>query len=154
MNASIQPDIPSSDESIHQNVEDLKRVSVISIDDNPLIADALSLLLSNHPRLKHVKHFISADGVADVIMREGYTIVVLDYEIPGTDTVGLLKEIKRICPKCPVMVLSAHGRPEFIEAVRYAGASGYTLKSEPPDTILENILRIASGETVFLDGKM
>lgn len=128
-------------------------ISVISIDDNPLMAEVVSLLLSDQPGFKHIKHFISAEGVIDIIEREGCAVVVLDYEIPGTDTVGLLREIKRICPHCPVMVLSAHARPEFIEAVRRAGASGYTVKTESPATILDNLLRIAAGERIFVDGQ-
>ena len=114
---------------------------VISVDDHPLMGDVISTLVAQLPGFRHLKHFSSGEGVYDFVTRDGVKIVVLDYEIPGTDTLGLLRRIVEDCPQCRVVMLSAHARPEIVEECRRAGAAGYVSKTLPPAQIAPALRR-------------
>ena len=116
---------------------------VISVDDHPLMGEVISLLVAQLPGFRHLKHFNSGAGVCDLVVRDDVNLVVLDYEMPGTDTLGLVREIKSGCPECRVVMLSAHARPEIIEECRRAGASGYVSKTLQPLQIAQAIRRAA-----------
>ena len=87
---------------------------------------------------------------ADVATYLGKPVGSVRLMVEGTETSDpLLRQIIATCPDCRVMMLSAHGRPEIIEATRQARASGYTTKDTPSQQIIENLRRIARGEEVF-----
>lgn len=111
-------------------------VPCISVDDNRYMADAVRLMASQIPGVRYVQHFVSDEGVLEAIAAHGVKVVVLDYEMPGVDTLALLREIVRISPKCKVMILSAHARPDIVASCYEAGATAYVMKSDPPSEIV------------------
>jgi DNA-binding NarL/FixJ family response regulator len=124
-------------------------LSVISVDDNPMIGEVIGLMIADQPDLHYVRHFVSGAGVLDQVRQQGIGLVVLDYEIPGTDTLALLRQIVAACPDCRVMMLSAHGRREIVEGCRKSGASGYVLKTDAPEVIIESLRHVATADEFF-----
>ena len=60
--------------------------------------------------------------------REKPNLVILDIEMPGKDGIELLKEIKEISPKTPVIIITAYGSGDrVIKAMKY-GAYEYVEK--------------------------
>ena len=123
---------------------------VITVDDNPMIGEVIGMFISQSPGLRHAGHYLSGEGVVDAVERQGVAVVVLDYEIPGTDTLGLLREIVAACPECRILMLSAHARPDIVEACRRAGASGYALKSDSPADLRGLLRHVAEGGNGFI----
>lgn len=126
------------------------RIFVLSVDDNPMMADVIGMLVSTMPGLEHAGHFLSGTGVIEEINRKDIRALVLDYEIPGTDTLDLIRNIKSQCPDCSILMLSAHGRPDIVEACRRAGASGYVLKDGDPTLVMQALQATVEGGEFFV----
>jgi CheY-like chemotaxis protein len=58
----------------------------------------------------------------------GYALVLLDLHLPGLDGLAVLREIERLRPELPVLLMTAHGTIEAaVEAVQ-SGARRFILK--------------------------
>ena len=76
-----------------------------------------------------------ADAAQALRLRDGgvmFEAIVSDIEMPDMDGNGFVRRVRTEGPwaELPVIALSAHGRPEDIEAGRYAGFTDYVEKFE------------------------
>jgi DNA-binding NarL/FixJ family response regulator len=59
---------------------------------------------------------------------EPWDAVLLDLSLPDRSGVETLRELRRLRPALPVVVMSLHSEAEYGDAVRAAGAAGYVAK--------------------------
>ena len=73
------------------------------------------------------------------IMKQQYTVAILDIQMPGTDGIKVLREIMRIRPETRVIMITAYGTVEMaVEAIKL-GACDYVMKPVMIDDILTKI---------------
>ena len=99
--------------------------SILVIEDEPTIADAVALRL----RSEGFAVDIAADGPAGVEACERLApdLVVLDLMLPGLDGLEVCRRIQR-ARAVPVLMLTARGRPEDVLKGFAAGADDYLPK--------------------------
>jgi DNA-binding NarL/FixJ family response regulator len=73
--------------------------------------------------------------------------------LKDSDGIELVKELKSQLPELPVLVLSMHDETLYAERALRAGAGGYVMKQEAPQTLLSAIRTVLSGQ-VFVSNKM
>jgi DNA-binding NarL/FixJ family response regulator len=78
-------------------------------------------------------------------MRNDYGVVVLDITMPGRDGLDTLKELKKLRPNLPVLVLSIHPEEQYAKRVLKAGASGYLTKESAPDELIKALRKVSRG---------
>lgn len=72
-------------------------------------------------------------------------VVLMDIELPGTDGITATRRLKAEHPEVEVLMLTVFEDADRIFAAVRAGASGYLLKGERAERIVEAIQEIASG---------
>jgi DNA-binding NarL/FixJ family response regulator len=79
-------------------------------------------------------------------------VVVLDLQIPAPNGVEVTAKLIKDDPTMRVLILSASGeQADVLDAVK-AGATGYLVKSASRKELIEAVLRVAEGDTVFTAG--
>lgn len=104
---------------------------VLVVDDETLIRWSLHQRLSGAGYEVHeagdgsaaLKHFENGQLPVD--------LVLLDLKLPDTDGLSLLRRIRRHRPDCPVILMTAFGSPEALQAARNDGV--YEVVSKPFD---------------------
>lgn len=95
--------------------------TILAIDDDEKIRSLLHVMLR---RKGH--HVLTADcgqkGL-EVFRREKPQVTILDFEMPDVDGLGVLREIRAVSPKAPVIMLTGAGTAE---RERQAGELGVT----------------------------
>ena len=83
------------------------KLNVLVVDDEPLVCDAVKMLLT----VDGHKVETARDGAAalELYAPGKYQLVVLDYEMPGMKGDQLAVEIKRRMPNQPILMLTAYG---------------------------------------------
>jgi DNA-binding NarL/FixJ family response regulator len=88
----------------------------------------------------------SGSEVLDYFLRNEADVAVLDITMPGRSGLETLKELKRIKPDLPVIILSMHPADQYAVRVLRAGASGYLTKESAPDELVIAIKKAFKGE--------
>jgi len=85
------------------------------------------------------------DALAHLESDAAPDIVLMDIGLPGMDGIEGIKRVKSIAPSIQVIMLTVFDDNEKIFRAICAGASGYLLKSSPPDKIIESLKEILTG---------
>ena len=131
------------------------RIRVGVIDDHAVVRDGTAALLDREPDFEVV-------GVADTIASAaalldlGPDVLVLDVRLGKDNGLDLLVAMSkarnesgpgRTAPA--VVILSAFQYPQFVEAAVRLGASGYVLKTDPIDRLIDAIRQVAAGGVAY-----
>ncbi|WP_327636285.1 response regulator transcription factor [Kribbella sp. NBC_00482] len=128
---------------------------VIILEDNPILAEGLSLLLDNSG-FQVAAVATDADEFAKAIDEHPIDIAIVDVRLPPTFTDEGLRaaiEARRVRPGLPVLVFSQYVEEVYAAELLAAGSEGvgYLLKDRVSrvDEFLEAVRRVAAGGTVL-----
>ena len=121
------------------------RLTVLIVDDDPLVRAGLRLLLDGDGIAVLGE---AADG-ASAVERVGALrpdVVLMDIRMPGVDGLSATEAI-RAQPNPPeVVVLTTFEADELVLRALRAGAAGFLLKDTPPREIVTAVQHVAAGE--------
>ena len=121
------------------------------VDDHPMWRDAVARDLTEAGF-----DVVAAVGEGAHALRAAAAVrpdvVVLDLQLPDMPGVEVTRGMLATCPRARVLILSASGeQQDVLDAVK-AGATGYLVKSASRAELLDALLRVAEGDTVFTPG--
>lgn len=114
---------------------------VLIVDDE----EELRLIVREVLEIDGYSPLEAADGrsAVKVIQEQSLDAVILDLNMPGAGGIETLKEIKRITPRLPVIILTGHG--DIPLAVMATKLGAYDFITKPPDfSNLRAIIREAT----------
>ena len=123
-------------------------IRVLLVDDQDLVRAGFAMVLASQPDLEVVGE--AADGAAAVrLAREcPADVMVMDVRMPGLDGVAATREICQAAGRPRVLILTTFDLDEYAFAALRAGASGFLLKSAPPEELLYAIRSVHNGDSV------
>ncbi|HZN64961.1 MAG TPA: response regulator transcription factor [Tepidisphaeraceae bacterium] len=80
-------------------------------------------------------------------------IAIVDITLKDTYGIELIKQLKELYPKLPVLVLSMHDESLYGERALRAGARGYLTKQEATKKVIDAIRRVLAGD-VYVSEKL
>jgi len=123
------------------------------VDDHPIVRQGLAQLIDGEADLIVCGQSEDAYGSLAAIRQARPDLVLLDVSIKDGDGLELLKELKSFDPSMPVLMLSMHDEALYTERALRAGARGYIMKQEAPQTLLTAVRKVLSGQ-VYVSDKM
>jgi DNA-binding NarL/FixJ family response regulator len=121
-----------------------KRIFIV--DDHPLVREWLGNLIRQQPDLAVCGESESAPVALSSLASAQPDLVIADINLKGSSGVELIKDLKRLRPDVPVLVLSMHDESLYAERVFRAGARGYVNKRETAQKMVEAIRRVLEGK--------
>jgi DNA-binding NarL/FixJ family response regulator len=126
---------------------------VFLVEDHPVTREGLAFLLNQEADLTvcgkaaNVREAMHGIGPAEP------HLVVVDIALPGRDGLELVKDLAKLHPRVPALVLSTLDEAIYAERALRAGAKGYIMKEEPVELILVAVRQVLGGE-VYLSDKV
>jgi DNA-binding NarL/FixJ family response regulator len=119
---------------------------VLIADDHGIVRSGLKLLLDRQPDMDVVAE--ASDGVeaVEMALRERPDICILDVAMPRMTGLQATREIKAQAPEITVLMLSMHSDERYLFEALKAGASGYVLKAEADQDLVEAARAVGRGE--------
>jgi DNA-binding NarL/FixJ family response regulator len=124
-------------------------LSIAIIDDHVLFRQGLKGLLAGEPDMKIVLEASDAQEAYPLIASLKPDVAILDVALPGVSGISMTREIVRRDRKTRVLILSMHSSEEYVVQALGAGATGYALKNQEVDQVIEAIRTVAS-DKVYL----
>jgi DNA-binding NarL/FixJ family response regulator len=124
---------------------------VVVVDDEPLVRQGLRLVLELEPGLEIVGEGDDGRAALELVRRHRPDLALLDVRMPGMDGI---EATRLICAEpdlraTRVVVLTTFADDALLAGAIRAGASGYLLKSMPPETIRSSVRAAADGQTTL-----
>lgn len=117
---------------------------VLIVDDHPVVRRGLKAILQAEPDLSVIEAGDSREALTQ-IKNHKLDLVILDLDLPGTNGIELLNEIKRQNKELGVLILSVYPEEQVAVRVLKAGASGFVSKEDAPDQLVKAIRKILNG---------
>jgi DNA-binding NarL/FixJ family response regulator len=120
------------------------RVRVLLADDHPLVLQRVTALLQSTFEVVGVAH----DGLemVDKAMRLSPDIIVADISMPELDGIQAAHRLQEMGAKVPIVFLTIHESPQFVDACLAEGALGFVLKSQMRADLIPAINAALSGQ--------
>lgn len=125
--------------------------SIVCIDDNPLVAEALARRLSLEPDFDWLGSLTESDDILGRLTELAPDLVLVDIDIPGLDAFALVEQISERLPNVRAVMFTGHARSDYLEQAFSRGAWGYISKSASAHTLIEALRRVVQGEVVLLE---
>lgn len=133
---------------------DLRKARALLVDDNPQSLDLLSQVLAGF-RLQQLKSCQSAGEARDLVAREKFDLILIDYAMPGEDGLHLARHIRSEPSQpnqtAPILILHGYTPAEMVMQARDAGANMIIRKPVAPSVLLGRIEWIARDNRPFVD---
>ncbi|GAA1609576.1 response regulator [Leucobacter chromiireducens] len=125
-------------------------VTVLLVDDHPVVRTGLRAVLDADPRIQVVGEAATGEEAITLAAHLSPAVVLCDLRLgDGLDGIGVTAELRRLDPAPAVLILTTFDRDAEILGAIEAGAAGYLLKDMPPEAIIDAVQRTAAGETVL-----
>lgn len=123
-------------------------IRTILADDHELVLQGLRSLLEEAPDIEVIDVAHDGDELLAKLETQHPDVVVLDLDMPYHG-LTVLEEIRKRSLHVHVLVLTAFGDGESLQAAIQREAEGFALKTEPPMQVIEAIRQVAQGRLVF-----
>lgn len=118
---------------------------LLVVDDHRLLREGLVGVLSQSSGVEVVGEAGNGFDAVALTLKLHPDVVLMDLFLPGMDGVAATKLISRDAPDVKVVVLTSSVNDEdILEAIR-AGAKGYVLKDDSTVSVVQQLLKVASG---------
>ncbi|MFC4262731.1 response regulator [Ferruginibacter yonginensis] len=120
--------------------------SFLLIDDHTVVRTGVKILLADLFMDIQIAEAKDGESALLLLQQQSFDMVMLDIQMPNTDTFALMETFKLLYPSIKVLVFSMS--PENIFAMRFlkAGALGFISKDAPLDEIKIAIKKVLSGK--------
>ena len=119
-------------------------VNILIVDDHAIVRRGLMQILTDEPDIE-VTEVGNPRHALSLICEKTWDLVVLDLDLPEMSGLDLLKEIKRLKHRLPVLILSVHPEDQFAIRTLKAGASGFMSKDAAPEELVKAIRKVLRG---------
>jgi DNA-binding NarL/FixJ family response regulator len=122
---------------------------VLVVDDEAMVCVFLRTILSSADDLEVVGE--ANDGAAGVeaVLRERPDVVLMDLRMPVMDGLTAIEKINEMPDPPAVVVLTTVDADEYVLRALRAGATGFLVKSTPPEELIGLVRTAAQGHTVL-----
>lgn len=124
----------------------IRKIRVLLVDDHPVLRQGLTLVIGQQKDIEVCGEVDSAAAATQILPRLKPDVAVVDLSLSDRPGLELLKDIQKHHPQVAVLVLTMHEESLYADRALRAGAAGYVMKNQAPDTIVAAIRKVARGE--------
>ena len=120
-------------------------IRILIADDHPILRRGLREILVRELEGATCGEAGNAYHVLSEVQSQDWDLVILDVTMPGRSGLDVLRELRSLRPRLPVLVLSVHPEDQLGTRVLKAGASGYMNKESAPEELIKAVRKVLEG---------
>jgi len=119
--------------------------NILIIDDHEVLRDGVKRVFDKQTDSVTFGEASTLLEALKLVREQDWDIVVLDISLGDRSGLEVLKELKQVRPRLPVLILSMHSEEQFARRAFKAGASGYITKDSPRAELVKAVNKVMSG---------
>lgn len=127
----------------------MDRISVLIVDDHPVVRQGLRTFLETQQDLEIIGEAVNGEDAIVQIRDAVPDVVLMDLVLPGIDGIEATRQAREASPATKVIVLTSFADDERVFPAIKAGAAGYLLKDVEPSQLAEAIRAVQRGEALL-----
>jgi DNA-binding NarL/FixJ family response regulator len=125
-------------------------ITVVLADDQALVRRGFRLILETEPDIEVVAEAEDGQQAIDAVRRHRPAVVLMDIQMPGLDGLEATRRILGDAGnQTRVLILTTFERDDYVFEALQVGASGFLLKTAPPEDLLTAVRVVARGEALL-----
>jgi DNA-binding NarL/FixJ family response regulator len=122
-------------------------IRICIVEDDPIIREGLVEVIRNSENCNLLDAFETAEDLMAQFRALQPEVVLMDIQLPGRSGIECVSELKSKYPKTQFLIISVFEDNENIFDALCAGATGYLLKSNDSQKLVQSINEIYRGES-------
>ena len=118
---------------------------ILIVDDHEVVREGIKKILDEQPGAATFGEASTAPEVIRLVREQDWDVVVLDLSVGDRGGLEVLKELKQIRPRLPVLILSMHSEEQYARRAFKAGAAGYITKGSSREELVKAINKVIEG---------
>jgi len=123
----------------------MRKPRILLADDHALVLEGFRRILEGHYEL------VGTVGDGRALLEAAKTmhpdIVILDISMPLLNGIDAAAQLKKICPKAKIIIVTMHADTDYVRSAFEAGASAYVLKRSAVDELEQAIRAVLEGHS-------
>ena len=121
-------------------------IRVVLVDDHPVVRNGIRNLLDSAVGIQVVGDASLGEEALQMVEALKPDVLLLDMELPDISGNEVAQRLADKGAEVKILALSAFDDREYIQELLTTGASGYLVKDEVPENIVEAVRGVARGE--------
>ncbi|MBP6469323.1 MAG: response regulator transcription factor [Chloroflexi bacterium] len=124
-------------------------MKVLIVDDHPLFRQGLASLLRSEPDMVVCGQASNLVEAIEAAQQNQPDIILMDFSLPDGTGADAARSILAEIPNCKILFLTVHAEDAELFAAVKSGATGFLLKNEPVEKLLEAVRAANRGNVVM-----
>jgi DNA-binding NarL/FixJ family response regulator len=126
------------------------RIGVLLVDDQALVRGGFRLILEAEEDVHVVGEAGDGQAAVDACLRHRPAIALMDIQMPGVDGLEATRRILALPGnQTRVLILTTFERDDYVFEALRIGASGFLVKTSPPEELVAAVRVVARGEALL-----
>ena len=125
------------------------KISVLIVDDHPLVREGVALALSGDPAIEVVGQAADGQEALQLISERRPDVIILDLFMPGSGGMMLLERLRAEESPVRALIMTASESPEALLEAIAAGAAGYLTKRSGREELRQAVITVHGGGSVI-----
>ena len=124
-------------------------IRVLVADDQAMVRAGFRLLLAGEPDIDVVAEARTGAEAVEKAARFDPAVVLMDIRMPELDGIAATRRILAADATARILILTTFDLDEYVYEALRAGASGFVLKDDPPEQLIDAIRTVAAGNALL-----
>src|SRR3954466_4233365 len=124
-------------------------IRVLVADDQAMVRAGFRLLLAGEPDIDVVAEARTGAEAVEKAARFDPAVVLMDIRMPELDGIAATGRILAADATARILILTTFDLDEYVYEALRAGASGFVLKDDPPEQLIDAIRTVAAGNALL-----
>jgi DNA-binding NarL/FixJ family response regulator len=124
-------------------------IRVLVVDDQAMVRAGFRMLLADETDIEVVAEAGTGLEAVREAARVRPHVVLMDIRMPEMDGLEATRRILAADPESRVLILTTFDLDEYVFRALEAGASGFVLKDDPPEQLIDAVRTIAGGDALL-----
>jgi two-component system invasion response regulator UvrY len=120
-------------------------IKILLVDDHEVVRDGVKKIFEKKAGSTAFGEAGTAQEALTLVREQEWDVAVLDLSLGGRNGLEVLKELKQIRPRLPVLILSMHSEEQYARRAFRAGASGYVTKGSSRVELAQAVDKVMKG---------